>query len=133
MRGLLEACCDAPELLELAEAAFDEMALGIEMLVERMLSGARRVVGDHGKSALCRDGLTEVVGIVGSVGHDHLGGQTIDQWRGLRHVTAMTGGERETNWTAQTTNCEVDFCAQAAARPANGLIFRPPFLAPAAC
>jgi hypothetical protein len=32
--GLFEAGCDTAELLELREAAFDEMALGIEMLVE---------------------------------------------------------------------------------------------------
>lgn len=34
--GLFEAACDATELLELAEAAFHEMALGIEVLVGRM-------------------------------------------------------------------------------------------------
>jgi hypothetical protein len=38
--GLLEAGCDASELLELLEAAFDEMALGIEMLVERVFERA---------------------------------------------------------------------------------------------
>ena len=34
--GLFEAGCDATELLELAEAAFHEMTLGIQMLVERI-------------------------------------------------------------------------------------------------
>lgn len=38
--GLLEACCDATELLELAEAAFHEVALRIEMLVERVFERA---------------------------------------------------------------------------------------------
>lgn len=76
--GFLEACSDAAELLELAEAAFDEMALGVEMLVERIFPGARRVARDHGDSALVGDGLTEVVGVVGGVGHDDLGGQALD-------------------------------------------------------
>jgi hypothetical protein len=43
--GFFEAGCDAPELLELSEAAFDEMALGIEMLVERISERTGRVVG----------------------------------------------------------------------------------------
>jgi hypothetical protein len=38
----LRADCDAAELLELAEAAFDEMALGMEVRIERMLEGAGR-------------------------------------------------------------------------------------------
>ena len=109
------------------------MALCVEMLVERMLAGAGRVAGDDGDSALCGYGLTEMVGIVGGIGHDDLGRQAIDQRRGLRHVSAMAGGEGEADWATQTTNCEMDLGAQAAARTANGLIFRPPFLAPAAC
>jgi hypothetical protein len=38
-RGFLEAGGDASELLELGEAAFDEMALGVEVAVERMFEG----------------------------------------------------------------------------------------------
>ena len=38
--GLFEASCDAAELLELGEAALHEMALGIEMLVERVFERA---------------------------------------------------------------------------------------------
>jgi hypothetical protein len=34
--GLFEAGCDATELLELAEAAFHKIGLGIELLVERI-------------------------------------------------------------------------------------------------
>src|ERR1700693_4881660 len=45
----------------------------------------------------------------------------------------MPRGEYETHGTAQAADGHVDLGAQAAARAANGLIFRPPFLAPAAC
>ena len=109
------------------------MALGVEMLVERMLAGARRVAGDDGDSALCSYGLSEVIGVIGGIGHDDLGGQTIDQRCGLRHIAAMTGSQCAPDWATKAANREMDLGAQTAAGTANGLIFRPPFLAPAAC
>ncbi len=62
--GLLKACGDPPELLEPAEAALHQMALGVEVLVERVLAGARRVVGDDGERALVGDGRAQVVGVI---------------------------------------------------------------------
>jgi hypothetical protein len=41
------------------------MALGIEMLVERIFECPRRVVGDDGERALGGDGLAQVIGVVG--------------------------------------------------------------------
>jgi hypothetical protein len=38
--GLFEAGCEAAKLLELGEAAFDQMALGIEVLVEQIFERA---------------------------------------------------------------------------------------------
>ena len=46
---------DTAELLEFAKAAFDEMALGIEMLVERVFAGMRGIAGDDGERALVGD------------------------------------------------------------------------------
>lgn len=109
------------------------MALGVEMLVEGMFASARRVAGNDSDSTLCGDGLTEVIGIVGGIGHDHLGWQSIDQRRGLRHIAAMTRGESEPDRAAQPANRKVDLGTQATAGTANGLIFSLPFLAPAAC
>lgn len=39
-RGFFVACCDTSEVLEFAEAAFDEMAFFVEVLVEREFFGA---------------------------------------------------------------------------------------------
>jgi hypothetical protein len=47
-------------LLELGEAAFHEMELGIEMLVERISERAGRIVGDDGERSLGSDGLAQV-------------------------------------------------------------------------
>ena len=66
--GFLEALRDTSEVFELAEAAFDEVALGIEIPVEGMPLAAGRVVGHDGERALVGDNLAEVVGF----GHHHL-------------------------------------------------------------
>ena len=50
------------------------MALGIEMLVERIFERARRVVGDDGDRPLGGDGLAQVISVIGRIGHDDLGG-----------------------------------------------------------
>ena len=65
--------------LSLREAAFDEVALGVEVRVERVLLGARWVVGDDGDRAFGGDGLAEMVGVIGGVGHDDLGWHALDQ------------------------------------------------------
>jgi hypothetical protein len=51
----------------------------------------------------------------------------------LRAVAALAAGQGEAHGGAQTSHGQVDLCAQAAAGAAKSLIFRPPFLAPAAC
>jgi hypothetical protein len=89
--------------------------------------------GDDSQRALVGDGLAEVVGVVGCIGHDDVGGQSLDQEAGLGRVALLAGREDEPYRTAQPSNGEMDFGAQAAARASDGVIFRPPFLAPAAC
>jgi hypothetical protein len=120
-------------LFELAEAALDQVTLGIEVAVERMLFGPRRVVRDDGDRAFVGDNLSEMVGIIGGISHDDFGRQPLDQRRGLRHIATMTGCQRKADGTAQASNCKMYLRAQATTRAPDGLIFRPPFLAPAAC
>jgi hypothetical protein len=75
----LVARCDAAELLELAEAALDQVALGVEMSVEGVFAPPRRIVGNDGDGFLFSDFPAEGIGIIGRVGHDDLGGQSFDQ------------------------------------------------------
>ena len=79
------------KLLELAEAAFDQVALGIEVGIERMFGRGRRVVGDDGDGVFIGDHGAEGVGVIGRVGDHHLGRQTLDEGRGLRRVACLTG------------------------------------------
>src|SRR4051794_25990219 len=63
--------------LSLPEAAFDEVMLGAEMLVERVLVGARGVIGNDGECALFGDRLPEMVDLIGAVEHCGVGGEAI--------------------------------------------------------
>lgn len=97
-----------------------------------MLVGARRVVGDNGNGALVGNHLAEVVGVVGRVGHDDFGGKVFDQGTRLGHIAHLARRKRKAHRASQSSDSQVDFGAQAAARTANGLILSPPF-APLAC
>ena len=112
------------------------MALGVEVLVERVLDCPRRVVGNDGERALGGDGVTEVIGIVSGVAHHDFGRQTFDQSAGLRRIAFLAWRQDEADRTSQTSDGQVYLGAQAAARAPKGLIFlifRPFFWAPLAC
>lgn len=108
------------------------MPLGIELFVERIFQGARRVVGNDGFRALGRDGLSKPVAVISCVGHDDLGGKFLDQSFGLWCIAFLTGGNNEADRASKTAYCQMDFGTQAAARTTKGLIFSP-FFAPEAC
>ena len=130
--GFLVAGSDAAELLEPGEAAFDEMALLVELPVERVLGGSRGVVGDHRLGIHGGDDCPEVVGVIGGVSQHDLGLVPADQAGSLRHVASVTAGQVEGDRTAKPTHGQVDLGAQASSRAAKRLIFSP-FFAPAAC
>ena len=59
--------------------------------------------------------------------------ESLDQCGGLRCIALLTCGKREPHRTSQAANGHMYLGAQATARAAERLIFRPPFFAPAAC
>lgn len=69
--GFFEAPSD-PELLESREAAFGQVALGVETLVQRVFSSAG--VGDHRHSAFISDGIAQAIAVISGVGQDDVGG-----------------------------------------------------------
>ena len=80
------------------------------------------------------DSFSDLVAVIGGVGHDDLGWQALDQGQGLWRIAHLAGGEMETDRTAQASDGQVDLGAQATSGTTNGLIFRPPFFsAPEAC
>jgi len=103
------------------------------MLIELVLDGARWIVGDDRHCALCGDGFAQMIRIVGRIGHDNFGGKILDQAARLGRVAFLAGCQHKTDRTSEAADGHVYLGAQAAARAADGLIFSPPFFAPAAC
>lgn len=108
------------------------MTLCVEMSVERIFLRPRRVVGNDGLRAFCRDDAAKGIGIIRRVGHDDLCREPVDEWGGLRGVARLAGGEKKANGTTKAAHGQMDFGRQAAARAPDGLISSPPF-APLAC
>lgn len=123
--------CDAAELLKLGEAAFDEVALGVEVFVDPVFPGSGGIVGNDRNSALVGDGPSQAIAIVGSIGQHDFGWQAFDQGVGLWRIAFLAGGEREADRSSKPVHGHVDFGAQTAARAAQGLIFSPLFAAEA--
>jgi hypothetical protein len=74
------------------------------VFVERVLKGARRIVGDDGERPLIGDGLAEMVCVIGRVGHDDLGRQTLDERASLWRVAHLAGRQGEAHGTSQATD-----------------------------
>jgi hypothetical protein len=92
---LLETGGDAAELLELAEAALDEVTLRVEVGVDRVLAGPRGIVWDDGLGTFCSDGAADVVGVVSGISDDDLGGCAIEEKSSLRSIAGLACGEDE--------------------------------------
>lgn len=106
--------------------------MSVEVGVERVLAGARRVVGDHGLGSHLDDRLADMVGVVSGISDDDLGRCAIEEDAGLRSIARLACSEDEAHRAAEPSDGEMDFGAQAAARTSDGLILSPPF-APLAC
>jgi len=106
--------------------------LGIEMLIEWVFERSRGVVWNGSFSAFVGNGLADVVGVIGGVSNDNVGRRALQKWLSLWSIALLASREDEAHRTPQTTHCQVDLGAQAAARASDSLILSPPF-APLAC
>lgn len=90
--GLVEASGDASKVLEFAEAAFDEVTLGVEVSVERVFAGVRGIVWYDGQRACARDLLAQGIGVIRCIGDNDFGRQIGNQWTGgLRCIAGLPG------------------------------------------
>ncbi len=88
---MLVSGCDAAEVFELVEEALDEVALFVEIGVVGRNASAGSIEGNDSLSLGMGDGAAEVIGVIGLIGEDVLGGQTIDQRLGLGDIVALPG------------------------------------------
>lgn len=129
---LVISCGNAPELLETAEEPLDQVAVPIEMGVERALIFPVGAWRDNGLSALGPDGRDKRIGIVTLVRNHRLGGDSLDQRRGAFDVRNLARRQDDAQRIAQGIDCNMQLGGQPAARPADLLGARF-FWAPAEC
>ena len=84
---------DGAQVLELVDAAFDQMPFLVDVLVEREFLRSRRVRGNDGQRVDGLDIVAEVIGIKGGVAQYPFGRQTIDERLGLGDVVALARGK----------------------------------------
>ena len=125
--------CDPPEVLEFVEEAFDEVALAVDMEIDRALDLDVALGGDVSVGAAGLDEFDDGAGIIAAVG-DHVAGQTqsVDQDRKRGFVGGLARREYEPDRQAASVDDDVDLGAQSSTRTADGVI-RTPFFPPAAC
>lgn len=104
--------CNAAELFELAEEAFDAVACGVEGRVIAMLMPTGAAGWDHRAPALVKDEVVEPIGIVGAIGEDRAGMDAVDESGGRGHVVLLTGAQAEANGQPQRVGHGMEFCAK---------------------
>src|SRR6185312_10609707 len=129
---LLVACGDAPELLESAEEALDEVAVFIEVTIIGTLSQTMTARRNHRLCASSFNGVDERIGIVALVSDDALRLNPLDEGRRFGHVGHLPGGQTQAQGIAQGFDRRMNFSAQPTPATSDGLIacF---FGAPVAC
>ena len=78
--SLLVSGCPPTEVLELVEAAFNQMPFLVDGLVERQFLGPRAMGRDDGLGV---DGSAEVIGVEGGIAKNPLRRQAVDQCLGV--------------------------------------------------
>lgn len=130
---LVEAGCDASELFELAEEAFDEVATSVEVTIDRALKLDAALGRDMGLATRISNEVDDGAAVVTTVSDERLGRRQSGQkvWHGGL-VRRLPWGDQQPDRQSVLIDDGMDLGAQSATRTANGVI-RTPFLPPAAC
>jgi hypothetical protein len=119
---------DAAEVLEPAEAAFDDISAFVGAFVEAMDDDTVRFIGDDGLGAATNDFAAKVVAVIPFVGEERAHGRSERQNIGrYRDIGILPWGQMQDNRPAERIAQRMDFCRAASARAADGLIVLPPF------
>jgi hypothetical protein len=119
---------DAAEVLESAEAAFDDISAFVGAFVEAMDDDTVRFIGDDGLCAATNDFAAKVVAVIPFVGEERAHGRRERQNIGrYRDIGILPWGQMQDNRPAERIAQRMDFCRAASARAADGLIVFPPF------
>ena len=122
-RGLIVARSDAAELFELAEEILDQVACLVERLIELAERCSVLQRRDHGGFSGTRQRLEDaIVGIVGLVADQDLGGHLRQQRVGAGEIMGLSRGQQKAQRIAERVDQGMDFGAQSALATADRLI-----------
>ncbi|AHY48618.1 transposase [Bradyrhizobium japonicum SEMIA 5079] len=119
---------DAPEVLEPAKAAFDDISSFVGAFVEAMDDDTVRFIGDYGLGATTNDFAAKLVAIIPFVGEEHAHGWRERQDIGSRSdIGILAWSQMQDDRPAERIAQRMDYCRAASARAADCLIVLPPF------
>lgn len=119
---------DAPEVLEPAKAALDDISAFVGAFVEAMDDDTVGLVGDDGLGAAPNDFAPKVIAVIPFIGEECAHGRRARQNIGRRgDIGVLAWGQMQDDWTAERIAQRMDFCRAASTRAADCLIVLPPF------
>ena len=119
---------DAPEVLEPAKAALDDISALVGAFIEAMNDDAVGFVWDYGRGAATNDFAAKIVAIIAFVGEERAHGRRERQNIGRRRdIGILAWGQMQDDRPAERIAQRMDFCRAASARAADCLIVLPPF------
>lgn len=125
---LVISCGDAAEVLEPAEAAFDDISAFVGTFIEAMDGDTVGFVGNDRLGAVMNDFGAKVVTVVSFVCKKRAHGWSERQNIGRSSdVGILTWGQVQNDRSAERIAQRMDFCRTASPRAADCLIVLPPF------
>ena len=119
---------DAPEVLEPAKAAFDDISAFVGALVEAVDDNPVGFIGDYGLGAATNDFAAKLVAVIPFVGEERAHGWRERQDIGSRSdIGILAWSQMQDDRPAERIAQRMDFCRAASARAADCLIVLPPF------
>ena len=119
---------DAPEVLEPAKAAFDDISAFVGAFVEAMDDDTVGFIGDDRLSAATNDFAAKIVAVIPFVSEERAHGRSERQNVGRRRdIGILAWGQMQDDRPTERIAQRMDFCRAAAARAADCLIVLPPF------
>lgn len=113
-RGLLEACRQGAEALQLVEEDFDQVALGVGLLVQTWLSLARGIRTNDRLHAAASNLVTNRVGIVAGVGDYRLTLRMLDEVFGDRGLVLLPGRDLDVERAPERVDDRVELRGESA-------------------
>ena len=125
---LIVSGSDAPEVLDPAKAALDDISAFVGAFVEAMDDNTVGFIGDDRLSAATNDFAAKIVAVIPFVSEERAHGRSERQNVGRRRdIGILAWGQMQDDRPAERIAQRMDFCGAASARAADCLIVLPPF------